>query len=100
MLSGGDIPAGLPYELRNMADIYESWPADTASEAIKQDVLRLIEKKQSASGSVRKRLGKYLGNLDASRLRHLAEELLVARQIAHAVRQSKNIEPAMREAAS
>ncbi len=92
MLGTGTIPAGLPYELKNMAAVYDAWPCDTETDkekiddAIRQDVMRLIAKKQPASGSVRAQLAGSLVDLNPARLRRLAEELLVARQLGRAVR--------------
>lgn len=100
MLNRGAIPMGLPYELQNMAVLYKTWPAEKANKAIRQDVLRLIAKKQPTSGSVGERLAPYLVDLDASRLRRLAEELLVARQVARALRQATRQEAPAVEVAS
>ena len=94
MLSQGAIPSRLPYELRDMARLYTGWPTatdeqkETLAEAIRQDVLRLLAKKQPVSGNVRERLAPFVAGLTATSLRELAEELLVARQIATALDQS------------
>jgi CRISPR-associated protein Cmr2 len=86
------IPSRLPYELRRMADVYanEHWPTATLGEAIRLDVLRVIAKKQpGGGGSVRDRLQPLLANVSsAESLRRVAEELLIARQIATACRQA------------
>lgn len=94
MLSQGAIPSRLPYELRDMARLYTGWPSatdeqkETLAEAIRQDVLRLLAKKQPVSGNVRERLAPFVAGLTTTSLRELAEELLVARQIAGALEQS------------
>jgi len=84
------IPSKLPYDLRKLADLYDHWPPDTAADALRQDVLRVIRAKQP-------RLGRgYLQRIedalrasvtDARSLRRFAEELLIARQIATSSRQ-------------
>ena len=89
LLNAGSIPSKLPYELRTMAKTYERWPQATANDAIQQDLFRLISKKQGGdAGSVRNVLAEYLQNMTAERLLAFAEELLVARQIAAALKQS------------
>jgi CRISPR-associated protein Cmr2 len=85
------IPNKLPYDLRQLADVYQNWPTDTLVQALRQDVLRVIRDKQPQAGQ------SYLGEIrtlvnerlnDAVSLYRFAEELLVARQIATALRQA------------
>lgn len=92
LLSTAQLPAGLPYELRNMALVYSGWLDDAGLEsvdisgAIRADVLRLLSKKQPGSETVRKRIEPHLLiHLDADALDRLGRELLVARQIARAI---------------
>jgi CRISPR-associated protein Cmr2 len=96
MLHLGQLPTRLATDLNQMADVYDGWPQiDEAAkkrvkDAIERDVLRVIAAKQPREGgSVRERLHAALNRVtDAASLRHLAEELLVARQIATACRQA------------
>ena len=85
------IPSKLPYDLRTLADLYESWPAETVANALRQDILRMIRDKQPRSGrqympqieeALRSRV------TDAASVHRFAEELLVTRQIAGALRQA------------
>ena len=98
------IPGKLPYDLRNLARLYEGWPADTvARSAICQDVIRVIRDKQARSG--RQHLPEIEEALkarvtDAPNLHQFAEELLVARQIASALRQAGDLPARITEVAS
>lgn len=90
LMNEGAIPTKLPYELRVMAKLYESpsW-AENADAAIQQDLYRLIAKKTSrGSGTVRQALSEFLKEMNSGKLMTLARELLVARQIATALRQA------------
>jgi CRISPR-associated protein Cmr2 len=81
-----------PYELHRLADVYDGWPGITVKEAIRRDAFRVIEKKrpggektgemQEIRAAINRRVN------DAGDLRDLAAELLVARQLAVALRQS------------
>lgn len=90
------IPNRLATDLNRMADVYENWaPKDIAAQqrvkdAIQQDVLRVIAAKQPrGGGNIRERLQPVLDRVtDAAALRQLAQELLIARQIATACRQA------------
>lgn len=102
MFERDEIPGGLPYELRDMGMLYDAWPSNTAEEkkaiadAIQRDLLRLLAKKQPTAGKVRGRLQPYIAGFTPSRLRLLADELLVARQIGCSVRQANQQQaPAM-----
>jgi len=102
------IPSKLPYDLRKLAEFYTGWRADTeekkrtAAEAMKQDVLRVIRDKQPRSG--RKHMPeveKILKTVnDVPSLHSFAEELLVARQIATALRQAEEHPVPVTETAS
>jgi CRISPR-associated protein Cmr2 len=90
LMNDGVIPTKLPYELREMAKLYESpsW-AENADAAIQQDLYRLIAKKTSrGSGTVRQALSEFVKEMNSDKLMTLACELLVARQIATALRQA------------
>jgi len=96
----GEIPGGLPYELREMVSIYEAWPTEpseqkeTVSNAIRLDIERLLAKKEPLAGPVRQRLRHYLDLIDEptpqKRLLSLSEEMLVARQIGRSSRQANS----------
>lgn len=91
LFNSGALPSRLAYDLRRMADVYKHWPADTAAEAIRRDVLRLVAaKRTTANAADLQRLSAALAKrvTDAASLRAFAEELLVARQLAVAVRQA------------
>ncbi len=85
------IPGKLPYDLRRLADLYEDWPTETVESAIRQDVIRVIRDKQPRSGrqhmpEIERSLQDRVTN--AMSLHRFAEEILVARQIATALRQA------------
>ena len=87
LMNQGIIPTKLPYELRAMARLYEPWQQN-ADSAIRMDLIRLIAKKQSRGvDTVKKALEGYLDEMNSAKLLSLADELLVARQIATALRQ-------------
>ena len=96
LLRCGHLPSGLAYELRTMASVYEGWPLEEAAAAIASDVRRVLKKKESAADpSV---LEPHLEGCDAKQLERLANELLVARQIATARQQAAVGEPQAVEA--
>jgi CRISPR-associated protein Cmr2 len=102
LMNDGVIPTKLPHELRAMAKLYEpsSW-AENADAAIQQDLYRLIAKKTSqGSGTVRQELSEYIKEMNSEKLMTLARELLVARQIATALRQTAGQAVATEEVAS
>ncbi len=96
LLHKGLIPNRLATDLNRMADVYDKWPRKTDDEqqrvkaAIRGDILRVIAaKKPQGGGNIRELLRPILkGVIDAAALRQLAEELLIARQIATASRQA------------
>ncbi len=89
LLRAEAIPSKLPYDLRKLADLYAAWsdPA-TIQAAMQRDLLRVIRDKQPKAGRA------YMGHVeqivrglsDVGALRALAEQLLVARQIASALK--------------
>jgi CRISPR-associated protein Cmr2 len=88
LINVGKIPSKLPYELQTLARLYESWPKKTGT-AIQQDLFRLIARKSSTgSFSVREELSDHLQELNATKLMVLARELLIARQMASALKQA------------
>lgn len=101
LMNEGIIPTRLPYELRAMAKLYEKWPEELASAAISQDLPRLIARKASKpEKAVREELREETKGLDAKKLMTLASELLIARQIATALRQASGRSVAAEEVTS
>lgn len=91
LMNEGTIPTKLPYELRAMATLYESWSDEAAAKAaIAVDLPRLIAKKNSTSTEgVKQALKSYIDKITHARsLLNLAEELLAARQLAKAMKQA------------
>lgn len=86
------IPARLPYELRTLAHLYQSWNGNVEL-AIRQDLFRLIARKSSrGTSTIRQALDADLQSLDSARLMVLAEELLIARHLARTVQQEEDPE--------
>jgi CRISPR-associated protein Cmr2 len=81
-----------PYELHRLAELYDDWPATTLKDAIQRDAFRVIEKKRPGGEKteemqeIRAAVNDRVNN--AADLRGLAAELLIARQLAVALRQS------------
>jgi len=89
MMNNQIIPSKLPYELRQMATLYEHWPSTLAADAIAKDLVRLIAKKQSRSEqTVQQAMEPYIKDMDADKLLDLAREMLVARQFAEGMKQA------------
>lgn len=89
LMTAGTIPTKLPYELRAMAKLYEDWGIPDLARAIRQDLIRVIAKKSSkGTESVENAMKDFIKDMNAKKLLALAEELLVARQIAAALRQA------------
>lgn len=100
LMNDGIIPTKLPYELRVMANLYEPW-AENADAAIQQDLYRLIAKKTSRGlGTVRQALSEFIKEMNSDKLMTLASELLIARQIATALRQAAGRSVAAEEVTS
>lgn len=88
LMNNGIIPTKLPYELRAMAKLYQSWN-ENADAAIHHDLVRVIAKKASKGvDTVKAAMDPYIKDMDAKKLLVLAKELLVARQIAVAYKQA------------
>jgi CRISPR-associated protein Cmr2 len=84
-----------PYELHRLADVYHQWPEQTLKNAICCDAVRVIRRKrpegdetaiETARTQIESRINDRINN--AKDLREFAKELLIARQIAVAMRQS------------
>ncbi len=89
-LNDGAIPGRVAADLHQIAQVYDDWPPGSVADAIQRDTLRVIAAKQprraSALDQVRELVRARV--TDAGSLRRLADELLVARQIAVALRQA------------
>ncbi|GAB6186806.1 type III-B CRISPR-associated protein Cas10/Cmr2 [Thermopirellula anaerolimosa] len=90
------LPSRVPYELRLTADLYENWPEAIAASALRADVRRILERKQSRQGpgAVHANLAELSAALqNATDLRQLAETMLVARHLARAWQQAASVSP-------
>jgi len=85
------IPGRVSYDLHGVADVYENWTdKDQVADAIRRDALRIIKAKRPRTSGGLDEVRQALARVsDAPALRRLVDELLVARQIAAAVRQAK-----------
>jgi CRISPR-associated protein Cmr2 len=83
------VTGSVAYELHKLADVYESWPSTTVKDAIRHNALSVIRGKQSqALSRISEIEGFIKARVDgADSLRHLASELLIARQLAVAIGQ-------------
>jgi CRISPR-associated protein Cmr2 len=81
-----------PYELHRLATVYENWPTESLRAAITRDAVRVIEKKRPGgekTEAMQKIRAAVEGRVNsANDLRELADELLIARQLGVAPRQS------------
>jgi hypothetical protein len=93
----GAVSSRVPYELHRLADVYDGWPTQTPSQALarvnalQRDAWRIIDKKrppgtEDQMNEIRDALHACVSTPDE--LRELAAELLIARHLAVALRQS------------
>jgi hypothetical protein len=95
LINRGIVPDTLPFQLRAMARLYERWPGNSAAAAIEMDLARLLARKgQRLKRWNAEMLKPILSAFQFSafqpssrKLLTLAKELLVARQIAAALKQ-------------
>jgi hypothetical protein len=82
------------YDLRKIADVYDTWPAQTVADAIQRDTLSVMKGKQPSGLSKMPEVGQFIRERvrDADSLRRLTDELLVARQVAEALRQAQPVD--------
>jgi CRISPR-associated protein Cmr2 len=82
------------YDLRKIADVYtgDAWPDGTAADAIRRDALSVLKAKQPRGESRMKEVEEVIRERvnDAASLRRFAAELLIARQLAVALRQASH----------
>src|SRR5690606_1670289 len=50
LIQNESLPGGLPYELQKLADLYDGWPQETKTAALRADVSRVIGKKNQGAG--------------------------------------------------
>jgi CRISPR-associated protein Cmr2 len=78
------------YDLRQIAAVYDTWPAETVQAAIQRDTLATLKGKQPVGESRMHEIERFIRTrvVGADSLRRLGDELLVARQIAVALGQA------------
>jgi CRISPR-associated protein Cmr2 len=87
----GAVSNRTPYELDRLAEVYDRWPEETLGEAIRADAARVIDRKRppGTDNQMKQiREGLHQRVHTPSELSELAAELLIARQLAVALRQS------------
>ena len=88
------ISGRVAYDLRKIADIYDTdiWPSESVEGAIQRDTLSVMKGKQPRGNSRMSEVEQFIRDRvkDAATLRRLAEELLIARQFAVALRQASH----------
>jgi len=79
------------YDIRKVAAVYDTWPAESAQAAIQRDTIATLKGKQPVGGSRMPEVEGFIQTrvAGAESLRRLGDELLVARQIALAVGQAQ-----------
>lgn len=89
------ISGRVAYDLQKVADVYESWPAGTVKDAIQRDALSVMRGKQPRGASRMSELEGFIKArvVGADSLRGLANDLLVARQVAAALAQASSDAP-------
>jgi CRISPR-associated protein Cmr2 len=81
-IAAQSVSGRVPYDLHTLAKLYETWPAESARQAIESDVLRVLRRKQPRGESkTPEHKIKDDSVADATSLRRLANELLIARAI-------------------
>lgn len=86
------VPGRVAYDLRKIASVYDTWPADTVAAAIQRDTLATLKGKQPVGESKMHEIERFIRTrvTGADSLRRLGDELLVARQIALALGQAQS----------
>jgi CRISPR-associated protein Cmr2 len=82
-LADQSVSGTVPYDLHALARVYERWPAETVRDAIRRDVLAVLERKQPRGSSKMHGIkGMIQAHIqDAQSLRGLADQFLVAKAI-------------------
>lgn len=83
-ISSGAISGRVAYDMQKIADVYKSWPADSVKDAIRRDTVSIMRGKQPPGASRMDDIESLIqARVEGSdSLRSLANDLLVARQIA------------------
>jgi hypothetical protein len=81
LMSDKAVSRGVPYELRELANVYDKWEAP--AEAIRSDARRLLKRKRPGNTSSIEEIAAEieLRITDAESLRNLANRLLIAKAI-------------------
>jgi CRISPR-associated protein Cmr2 len=89
-INGRAISGRVAYDLHKIAKVYENWPVGSVGDAIQRDTLSVLKGKQPRGESKMPEISQFIRERvkDAASLRRLGDELLVARQIAVALRQA------------
>lgn len=85
------ISGRVAYDLRQIADLYATWPDNFVGDAIRRDTLSILKGKQPrGEQSQIKEVKQFIRDRvhNSADLRRISEELLIARQLAVALRQT------------
>lgn len=82
-IEGQSVSGRVAYDLHKIAEVYETWPPETAKAVIQSDVRSTLKKKQPSAASGAGVLDKIIEDRvgSAASLRSLANDLLVARAL-------------------
>lgn len=85
-IASQSISGRLAYEMRKLADLYDTWPADLVKDAIQRDVQSVMQGKQPRGATSMHEIASLVRDRvrDANSLRGLANDLLVAKAIGSA----------------
>ncbi len=90
-INSKSISGRVAYDLRQIAELYNKWPENLVGSAIRSDTLSILKGKQPSGDDSRMEDVKQFVResvVDSTSLRRLSEELLIARQMSVALRQS------------
>ncbi|HOI20036.1 MAG TPA: type III-B CRISPR-associated protein Cas10/Cmr2 [Methanothrix soehngenii] len=99
MHNTNELPDKAAYEMRELAEVYRNWkgtPKEDLSNLIKADAKRMLKRKRPGCGENLKVLEKdidsmLLGLSTYQKVRHLANELLLARKLSEVMRMADGI---------
>jgi CRISPR-associated protein Cmr2 len=91
----GAVSNRTPYELDRLAEVYDDWQGGSLGQAMRSDAGRVIERKRpTGTENQMDQIRKAIQRIDTpNQLRELAAELLIARHLAVALRQSGGVRP-------
>lgn len=92
-LNAGTLSHRIAADLERLAGVYDGWPGETVKRAITKDTLRVLAAKSPRQSDDRQRMDALKELVkqtvkDSATLRQLANGLLIARQLASALRQA------------